>query len=207
MLKNNNSIINAVINTKNAIENKIHISRQHRALELTMVGRPIPAITVQFNHKAFGELCFNLEMNDIQVDYHNVVVNNAVAVNELVAAHPHYWTDGKSDRAISDGVVYVRTEINGYKKQEQLRTLLIGALSLRLGIVDSCGKNVKGHQLSHKLAQLNRILNRVDLDDIEIIARYNPAMIPAAQVPSVIRDAYEKREEKFSNFITVMRTA
>ena len=207
MLKNNNSIINAVINTKNAIENKIHISRQHRALELTMVGRPRPVITVQLSHKAFGELCFDLEMNDIQVDYHNAVVNNAVAVNELVAAHPHYWTDGKSDRAISDGVVYVRTEINGYKKQEQLRTLLIGALSLRLGVVDSCGKNVKGHQLSHKLAQLNRILSRVDLDDIEIIARYNPAMIPAAQVPSVIRDAYEKRGEKFSNFITVMRTA
>ena len=207
MLKNNNSIINAVINTKNAIENKIHISRQHRALELTMVGRPRPVITVQLSHKAFGELCFDLEMNDIQVDYHNAVVNNAVAVNELVAAHPHYWTDGKSDRAISDGVVYVRTEINGYKKQEQLRTLLIGALSLRLGVVDSCGKNVKGHQLSHKLAQLNRILSRVDLDDIEIIARYNPAMIPAAQVPSVIKDAYEKRGEKFSNFITVMRTA
>ena len=172
MLKNNNSIINAVINTKNAIENKIHISRQHRALELTMVGRPRPVITVQLSHKAFGELCFDLEMNDIQVDYHNAVVNNAVAVNELVAAHPHYWTDGKSDRAISDGVVYVRTEINGYKKQEQLRTLLIGALSLRLGVVDSCGKNVKGHQLSHKLAQLNRILSRVDLDDIEIIAFY-----------------------------------
>lgn len=200
-------MINVVNNSKKIAATKIHISRQHRALELTMVGRPRPVISIQFNHKAFGELCFDLEMNDIQVDYHNVVVNNAVAVNELVAAHPHYWTDGKSDRAISDGVVYVRTEINGYKKQEQLRTLLIGALSLRLGIVDSCGKNVKGHQLSHKLAQLNRILSRVDLDDIEIIARYNPAMIPAAQVPSVIRDAYEKREEKFSNFITIMRTA
>lgn len=204
MLKEMMSVIK---NSKEIATTKMHISRQHRALELTMVGRPRPVITVQFNHKAFGELCFDLEMNDIQVDYHNVVVNNAVAVNELVAAHPHYWTDGKSDRAISDGVVYVRTEINGYKKQEQLRTLLIGALSLRLGIVDSCGKNVKGHQLSHKLAQLNRILSRVDLDDIEIIARYNPAMIPAAQVPSVIRDAYEKREEKFSNFITIMRTA
>ena len=205
MLKN--SIINTIVNTKNAMETKMRIARQHRALELTMVGRPIPVISIQFNHKAFGELCFDLEMNDIQVDYHNVVVNNAVAVNELVAAHPHYWTDGKSDRAISDGVVYVRTEINGYEKQEQLRTLLIGALSLRLGIVDSCGKNVKGHQLSHKLAQLNRIISRVDLDDIEIIARYNPAMIPAAQVPSIIRDAYEKRGEKFSNFVTIMRTA
>lgn len=204
MLKEMMSVIK---NSKEIATTKMHISRQHRALELTMVGRPRPVISIQFNHKAFGELCFDLEMNDIQVDYHNVVVNNAVAVNELVAAHPHYWTDGKSDRAISDGVVYVRTEINGYKKQEQLRTLLIGALSLRLGIVDSCGKNVKGHQLSHKLAQLNRILSRVDLDDIEIIARYNPAMIPAAQVPSVIRDAYEKREEKFSNFITIMRTA
>lgn len=204
MLKEIMSVIN---NSKEIATTKMHISRQHRALELTMVGRPRPVISIQFNHKAFGELCFDLEMNDIQVDYHNVVVNNAVAVNELVAAHPHYWTDGKSDRAISDGVVYVRTEINSYKKQEQLRTLLIGALSLRLGIVDSCGKNVKGHQLSHKLAQLNRILSKVDLDDIEIIARYNPAMIPAAQVPSVIRDAYEKREEKFSNFITVMRTA
>ena len=205
MLKN--SIINTIVNTKNAMETKMRIARQHRALELTMVGRPIPVISIQFNHKAFGELCFDLEMNDIQVDYHNVVVNNAVAVNELVAAHPHYWTDGKSDRAISDGVVYVRTEINGYEKQEQLRTLLIGALSLRLGIVDSCGKNVKGHQLSQKLAQLNRIISRVDLDDIEIIVRYNPAMIPAAQVPSIIRDAYEKREEKFSNFVTIMRTA
>lgn len=188
-------------------ETKKKITRQHRALELTMVGRPRPVITVQFNHKAFGELCFNLEMNDIQVDYHNVVVNNATAVNELVAAHPHYWTENKSDRAISDGVVYVRTEINGYKKQEQLRALLIGALSLRLGIVDSCGKNVKGHQLSHKLAQLNRILSKVNPDDIEIIARYNPDVIPAAQVPSVIRDAYEKQDEKFNSFISVVRTA
>lgn len=200
-------IINVINDSKKIAETKTRIARQHRALELTMVGRPRPVISIQFNHKTFGELCFDLEMNDIQVDYHNVVVNNAVAVNELVAAHPHYWTNGKSDRAISDGVVYVRTEINGYEKQEQLRTLLIGALSLRLGIVDSCGKNVKGHQLSHKLAQLNRIISRVDLDDIEIIARYNPAMIPAAQVPSIIRDAYEKREEKFSNFVTIMRTA
>ena len=200
-------IINVIYDSKKIAETKTRITRQHKALELTMVGRPRPVITVQFNHKAFGELCFDLEMNDIQVDYHNVVVNNAVAVNELVAAHPHYWTEGKSDRAISDGVVYVRTEINGYKQQEQLRTLLIGALSLRLGVVDSCGKNVKGHQLSHKLAQLNRILSKVDLDDIEIIARYNPAEIPAAQVPSVIRDAYEKQEEKFNNFISVVRTA
>ena len=106
-------MINVVNNSKKIMETKLHITRQHRALELTMVGRPRPVITVQFNHKAFGELCFDLEMNDIQVDYHNVVVNHAVAVNELVAAHPHYWTEGKSDRAISDGVVYVRTEING----------------------------------------------------------------------------------------------
>lgn len=200
-------IINAINDSKKITETKKRITRQHRALELTMVGRPRPVITVQFNHKAFGELCFNLEMNDIQVDYHNVVVNNAMAVNELVAAHPHYWTENKSDRAISDGVVYVRTEINGCKKQEQLRTLLIGALSLRLGVVDSCGKNVKGHQLSHKLAQLNRILSRVNLDDIEIIARYNPDAIPAAQVPSVIRDVYEKQEEKFNSLISVVRSA
>lgn len=200
-------MMDVIRNSKKTAETKTRITRQHRALELTMVGRPRPVITVQFNHKAFGELCFNLEMNDIQVDYFNVVVNNAVAINDLVAAHPHYYTGCKSDGAISDGVVYVRTEINGYKKQEQLRTLLIGALSLRLGVVDSCGKNVKGHQLSHKLAQLNRILSRVNLDDIEIIARYNPDVIPAAQVPSVIRDAYEKQDEKFNSFISVVRTA